>query len=441
MRTSTRPVEVATGVYRVMKGTGKSNVYLVRCGSSWVLIDAGWAHQGAAIKSSAEILFGADTLPAAILLTHLHPGHAGSAAELAQAWSVPVYVHPDELPPHGGNLAYAGPLGRVIEPFARFPPAGEFGAALRIATAFDPSADVPGLPDWQCIATPGHTPGHASYFRPADRVLITGDALLTVSAMSLWGVIPGQHQLCCPPRISTWDWAAATKSIAQLAALEPQVLAPGHGTPMTGTATPAAVCAFSDRLAVGQEAAAGLLRPVDYSRRTRYRRPPEMYARLQRLGPPMVAAGMAPHSVIVLEVPGRITGVIHRTTLVRADCNDGHYLVALAGDSEWVRNVRAADGRVVIGPRHRRAARLVEVPPQQRAPVIRAYLRRWGRQPGSKAAASEARHYFGVAADPSLEELNQIATYYPVFQIIDDTHQPTRNGTPPPSPDIAPARD
>jgi hypothetical protein len=42
---------------------------------------------------------------------------------------------------------------------------------------------------------------------------------------------------------------------------------------------------------------------------------------------------------------------------------------------------------------------LVEVPPQQqRAPVIRAYLWRWGRRAGSKAMAGEARNYFGVSA-------------------------------------------
>ena len=210
---------------------------------------------------------------------------------------------------------------------------------------------------------------------------------------------------------------------------------------MTGSATPAAVRAFSDKLAARPAAAAGLLRPVDYSSRTRYRRPPEMYARLQWLGPLVAAAGMAPRSVIVLEVPGRNSGVIHRTTLVRADCDGGHYLVALAGESQWVRNVRAAGGRVVIGPRHRHAARLVEVPPQQRAPVIRAYLQRSGRQPGSKAAASEARYYFGVTAGPSLEELGQIAMHYPVFQIVDDAHQPTGNGAPPPGADLAGAGD
>ncbi len=427
MSSGVRSAEVAAGVYRVVRGTGKANVYLVRSGSSWVLVDAGWAHQGALIKSSAEMVFGVDAPPAAILLTHLHPDHAGSAAELAQAWNVPVYVHPDELRPPGGKLGYTDPVGRVIESFARFRLTGEFGACLRIAAALDPGAGVPGLPGWQCIPTPGHTPGHASYFRAEDGVLISGDALLTVNASSLWGALPGQHQVSGPPRISTWSWAAAVKSVARLAALEPRVLAPGHGTPMAGPATPAAVRAFSDRLAAGPEVTGGLLRPVDYSSRIGYRRPPGLYASLQWLGPPAVAAGLAPRNVIVLEVPGRNTGAIHRTTLVLVDRDGGRYLVALAGESQWVRNVRAAGGRVVIGPRHRHAARLVEVPPQQRAPVLRAYLDRSGRQPGSKAAAREARYYFGVTADPSPEELSQIAVHYPVFRIVDDVPQQTGN--------------
>ena len=45
----------------------------------------------------------------------------------------------------------------------------------------DPAAGVPGLPDWQAIPTPGHTPGHVAFFRSKDRVLITGDAVLTTS--------------------------------------------------------------------------------------------------------------------------------------------------------------------------------------------------------------------------------------------------------------------
>ena len=104
--------------------------------------------------------------------------------------------------------------------------------------------------------------------------------------------------------------------------------------------------------------------------------------------------------------------MIRRTTMVRVECGGSHYVVALAGESDWARNVRAAGGCVVIGGRQRRAARLAEVPPQQRAPIIRAYLLRWGRRAGSRAVAREARYYFGVSADASLAEIQAVAGHY-----------------------------
>ena len=182
---------------------------------------------------------------------------------------------------------------------------------------------------------------------------------------------------------------------------------PAHDHPPTASST-------DDR--IGE----GFFRPVDYSRRVRYRRPPNMYLRLQWLGPLLVGRKIVPKYVVILEVRGRRSGVIHRTTLVRVEHDGEYFLVALAGESEWVRNVRAAAGRVVVGRKERRAATLVEVPSQERAPVIRAYLLRAGRQAGSKAVANEARYYFGVSADPSLEEIQPVVEHYPVFRIVQD---------------------
>ncbi len=53
------------------------------------------------------------------------------------------------------------------------------------AEPYRPDVGVPGLPDWQVIPTPGHTPGHLAPFREADRTLIAGDAVLTVDLNSL----------------------------------------------------------------------------------------------------------------------------------------------------------------------------------------------------------------------------------------------------------------
>jgi glyoxylase-like metal-dependent hydrolase (beta-lactamase superfamily II) len=271
---SAPPQEIAPDVYCVPTGKWSSNVYLVRSGSSWVLIDAGWPHCGQAIKEAAESLFGADARPAAIQVTHLHPDHTGSACELARMWNVPVYAHPDEMPLTAEEYPpeYAAPIDRwVIFPLARiWPP---FAASLRrrahetslkeVARPFDPAAAVPGLPDWSCIHTPGHTPGHVAFFRDRDHVLIAGDALLTININSLWtslrlvglGLAGGSfaafaldnRQVSGPPRISSWSWPAAKASVAALAKLEPSVLACGHGVPMAGAETARELTAFADR--------------------------------------------------------------------------------------------------------------------------------------------------------------------------------------------------
>jgi hypothetical protein len=161
----------------------------------------------------------------------------------------------------------------------------------------------------------------------------------------------------------------------------------------------------------------GLFTPVDYSKRIRYRRPPWLYRHMQWLGPLLTTAGLSPRYVLTMEIPGRRTGVIHRTNLVKARHDGDDFLVALSGESEWVRNVRAADGRVVVGRRRRHAARLVELPPDVRAPILRAYLLRSGRQVGNKAVNREALRYFGVSQDLSPTELAEIAVHYPVFRI------------------------
>lgn len=247
------PIEVAPDVFRFpIRG---SNVYFVRSGPSWVLIDAGWSNHADLIKQTAESLFGAEANPSAILLTHVHPDHSGSALELAQIWGLPLHVHPDEMPMIDGiyRSEYSDPIARwMIEPIMRVMPqrAERMVAKTSLGSAarpFDPGADVPGLPDWEAIPTPGHTPGHVSFFRSSDGVLIAGDAVLTLNFNSIWDLVRRKQQVAGPPRISTWNWAAAKTSVAALARLEPDVLACGHGKPMRGPGIEHALRAFADQ--------------------------------------------------------------------------------------------------------------------------------------------------------------------------------------------------
>ena len=250
-------------MYCLSIGTGikQSNIYFVQSGSSWVLIDAAWQNRSQLIKTTAESFFGMDTRPVAILLTHIHPDHSGSAPELANIWRVPVYVHPDEMPLASEKLIpeYFNPLDRwLIVPLLKLMPRKVLESKLSessledVACAIDPSTGVPGLPDWQCIPTPGHTPGHVAFFRKSDGVLIAGDAILTVNLNSLWDLLLNRHRVSGPMYILTWNWQIAKESVAVLAALEPRVLACGHGIAMMGSETAYELHAFSDRFSVSK---------------------------------------------------------------------------------------------------------------------------------------------------------------------------------------------
>jgi glyoxylase-like metal-dependent hydrolase (beta-lactamase superfamily II) len=228
---------VAAGVYCLTSGKRRdSNVYFVQSGESWVLVDTAFRGRAELIKGAAETLFGVGARPRAIVLTHAHPDHAGSASELAHMWDVTVYVRPGEVP--------LPPSGRIIGALARVElPSGQDGLS-----PIDPNLGVPGLPDWQVIPTPGHTRGHLALFREGDRALIPGDAVLTVNVNSLGDALSERHTLGAPPRFATWNWRAATESVSELARLEPSMLAPGHGRPMADPMLAPALRALGEQL-------------------------------------------------------------------------------------------------------------------------------------------------------------------------------------------------
>lgn len=161
------------------------------------------------------------------------------------------------------------------------------------------------------------------------------------------------------------------------------------------------------------------MNPQDYSSRTAYRPPAGWYRRLNTsLGVLVTSLGLAPRDAVTLEVRGRRSGTPRRTPILRTRWQDEDYLVALAGESEWVRNVRAAGGAAVLRRRGARPVHLVELPPEERPAVIAEYLRRGVERSGRKAAEKQARLYFGVSPDPSAEEIRAVAPYYPVFRVV-----------------------
>ncbi|MDQ0767535.1 glyoxylase-like metal-dependent hydrolase (beta-lactamase superfamily II) [Pseudarthrobacter defluvii] len=118
----TEPREIASGVMMITAGSGPlaSNLYLVRSGGAWAMVDCGWAGSAEPVRRAVDEVLGPGNAPSAILLTHVHPDHSGAAGALARHWEVPVYVHKAELPSVAGKYIpeFSVPLDRwIIAPF------------------------------------------------------------------------------------------------------------------------------------------------------------------------------------------------------------------------------------------------------------------------------------------------------------------------------------
>jgi len=101
------------------------------------------------------------------------------------------------------------------------------------------NGEITELPGWRIIHTPGHTPGHVSFFRESDKCLIAGDAFCTTKPESFFDAALTQPaELHGPPAYFTSDWGAARMSVARLAELNPLIVAPGHGQPLRGLNLP-----------------------------------------------------------------------------------------------------------------------------------------------------------------------------------------------------------
>jgi deazaflavin-dependent oxidoreductase (nitroreductase family) len=111
----------------------------------------------------------------------------------------------------------------------------------------------------------------------------------------------------------------------------------------------------------------------------------------------------------VLEVRGRKSGEPRRTPVNLLTLEGTRYLVAPRGQTQWVRNLRArGEGRLLLGRRAERFA-AVELPDDDKVPVLRAYLQRWKWEVGA--------FFGGVGTDAADVELRRIAPDHPVFRV------------------------
>jgi len=186
-----------------------------------LLFDCGMPWSGAGLVASLAELGCKPVDIRGIAITHDDIDHAGRLASLQAVSGAAVIAHRWE----GYRLArdrwrepqhLAGPLrlaGWALEHLSSHWP----HHPVRVDRPVDDGEAVGG--GWIAVHTPGHTPGHASYWHPSSGVLVAGDAL-------------GRHRngrLRSPMALFTEDSDEAARSIRKLAGLDPEVIVFGHG--------------------------------------------------------------------------------------------------------------------------------------------------------------------------------------------------------------------
>jgi glyoxylase-like metal-dependent hydrolase (beta-lactamase superfamily II) len=213
------------------------NWTLVTDGDGVLLIDAGFpGNRDDVVESLRQLGFGVDDLRA-ILLTHAHIDHFGSAIWFAKTHGTPVYCHAAEVG-HSKReyLEQAGAtdiLPHLWQPrFLKWTLAiSRKGGLVRDgipttqALTEDVAAGLPCKP--MAIPTPGHTGGHCSFV--VDGVLVSGDALVTGHPL----LTSNGPQLL--PELFNHDQDDCVRSLAALGMLDTDVLLPGHGPVWRGS--------------------------------------------------------------------------------------------------------------------------------------------------------------------------------------------------------------
>ncbi len=194
---------------------GAINCFLVREDDGFTLIDTSWPG-----SQAQPIMLEANKLGqpiARVLLTHAHIDHVGSLDALHTALpDVPVAISERDARLLSGDLSLD-----PSEPQGKQP--GGYPCKTKPTLLLHEGDRVGSL---EVIATPGHSPGHVAFLDTRDRALIAGDAFQRLGGVA----VSGTFVLFFPlPAFSTWHKGLCLESARKLLALQPSLLAVGHG--------------------------------------------------------------------------------------------------------------------------------------------------------------------------------------------------------------------
>ncbi|VDR31404.1 hydroxyacylglutathione hydrolase [Arthrobacter agilis] len=213
----------------------RTNVYLVEDDDGVLLVDTGLPRSRGLLREALQRIGRSVEDIRAVVLTHGHFDHVGTAEYLRSRHGIPVYCHPDDahLAAHPYSyerertpLLYPLRYPRAIPGLARMTAAGALavrGVADTLPLTPEAAAALPGAP--RLVPTPGHTKGHCGLHFPDRDAVVSGDALVTLDPYTGH---PGPQVVA---RAATADTATALRSLEALRATSARTVLPGHGFP------------------------------------------------------------------------------------------------------------------------------------------------------------------------------------------------------------------
>ncbi len=225
-------MEVAQGVHRL--GSRFINFYLIEDGGRLTLLDAGlpgyWEQIPRGVRRLGRSLEDID----AVVLTHGHQDHLGTAELARREASANLFVHGDDALLARGKVKVKPPRIAVWRPAVlRFLIHGLRNGGMRIPPVAEPQTfsdgevlDVPGRP--RVVHAPGHSPGSCALVLAERAILFSGDVLVTLDVLS------GEKGPRIQPDAFNSDPAAARSAVEMLRGLRAKVILPGHGEPFAG---------------------------------------------------------------------------------------------------------------------------------------------------------------------------------------------------------------
>ncbi|MET8452260.1 MBL fold metallo-hydrolase [Streptomyces sp. NPDC005209] len=240
MRTDVR--QVTDGTYLVHGSN--TNWVILKDGDELTLVDTGYPGDRQAVLDSLAAVGGSPQAVTAVLITHAHNDHLGSAEYLRRTYDTPVYLHEAEVPHARRDFLQQVSVGEVLRNAWRPGVLPWMVHALRSggtqqhpvsAPEAFPGAgalDLPGRP--VPVHTPGHTDGHCVFHLPDAGLVISGDALVSGHPTSR---LAGPQLL---PDMFHHERARAVASLELIERLDGDLLLPGHGPVHRGSVRAAA---------------------------------------------------------------------------------------------------------------------------------------------------------------------------------------------------------